>query len=229
MEDILFNGPAGRLEGCYHQAEQAGAPIALVLHPNPQLGGHMNNKVVYAIFQAFVKMGFSVLRFNFRGIGKSEGIYTGDIANEIADTLAALDWVKKMNPEAAQCWMSGHSFGAVVGAHVMMRRPDITGFVFVAPPANVCDFSFMNPCPASGLIVQGALDTVVLENSVAMLAERLNMTRRVQVDYVVLPKADHIYTNCLKELFSAIITHVPELIRLRGKPTTKKHKPVSAK
>ena len=230
MADILFNGPAGRLEGCYHQAKQAGAPVAVVLHPNPQLGGHMNNKVVYALYQSFVQLGFSVLRFNFRGIGKSEGVYTGgDITNEIADTLAALDWIKTMNPEAAHCWMAGHSFGAVVGACVMMRRPDITGFVFVSPPANVYDFSFLTPCPASGLVIQGALDTIVDESAVGTLAERLNMTRRVQVDYVLLPKADHIYTNCLKDLFSAVVTHVPELMASRGKLTTKKHKSATPK
>ena len=66
MTEVLFNGHAGRLEGRYHQSDKPGAPIALILHPHPQYGGTMNNKVVYTLFSCFQNLGFSVLRFNFR-------------------------------------------------------------------------------------------------------------------------------------------------------------------
>ena len=89
MTELFFNGPAGRMEARYHAAERPDAPVALILHPNPQLGGTMNNKVVYTLYQAFAKLGFSVLRFNFRGVGKSQGVFDGDSNNELADTLAA--------------------------------------------------------------------------------------------------------------------------------------------
>ena len=69
MTEVLFNGLAGRLEGRYHQSDKPGAPIALILHPHPQYGGTMNNKVVYTLFSCFEKLGFSVLRFNFRSVG----------------------------------------------------------------------------------------------------------------------------------------------------------------
>ena len=137
MADIFINGNAGRLEAVYQPGKSEEAPLALILHPNPQLGGTMNNKVVYAIFQAFVKMGFATLRFNFRGVGKSQGIFDGDPESELADTLTVLDWLKKVNPQSQHIWIAGYSYGALVGLSVLMRRPDIDGFVAVSPPADL--------------------------------------------------------------------------------------------
>lgn len=73
MVEVIINGHAGRLEGRYHQAKRPDAPVALILHPHPQYGGTMNNKVAYALFTCFRDLGFSVLRFNFRGVGRSQG------------------------------------------------------------------------------------------------------------------------------------------------------------
>ena len=69
MPEVIFPGPEGRLEGRYHPQKSKDAPIAIVLHPHPQFGGTMNNKVVYNLHYAFYNMGFTVLRFNFRGVG----------------------------------------------------------------------------------------------------------------------------------------------------------------
>ena len=69
MPEVIFTGPAGRLEGRYHPAKQKNAPIAMVLHPHPQFQGNMNHQIVYQVYYAFVARGFSVLRFNFRGRG----------------------------------------------------------------------------------------------------------------------------------------------------------------
>ena len=84
MPEVMFAGPDGRLEGRYHHAKQANAPVALVLHPHPLHGGTMNNRVVHALYQRFQAMGFSTLRFNFRGVGSSQGRYDGGIG-EISD------------------------------------------------------------------------------------------------------------------------------------------------
>ena len=73
MPDVMFTGPEGRLEGRYHQSKEEHAPIALILHPHPQYGGTMNHKVVFSLFHVFVNRGFSVLRFNTRGVGRSQG------------------------------------------------------------------------------------------------------------------------------------------------------------
>jgi len=122
MVDFFINGNAGRLEAVYQPGATEESPIALVLHPNPQLGGTMNNKVVYTIFQAFSKLGFATLRFNFRGVGKSQGIYDGDPESELADTLVVLDWLKRANPQAPHLWIGGYSYGALVGLSVFFAQ-----------------------------------------------------------------------------------------------------------
>jgi alpha/beta superfamily hydrolase len=71
MPEVIFPGPEGRLEGRYHPQKAKDAPIAIILHPHPQFGGTMNNRVVYNLHYAFHEMGFTVLRFNFRGVGRS--------------------------------------------------------------------------------------------------------------------------------------------------------------
>jgi alpha/beta superfamily hydrolase len=70
-----------------------------------------------------------------------------------------------LNPNAPQCWIAGFSFGAWIGMQLLMRRPEISGFISVSPPANIYDFSFLAPCPSSGLMVQGDQDTVVPQDS----------------------------------------------------------------
>ena len=134
--------------------------MALVLHPHPQHGGTMNNKLVYALYQSFVRRGFSTLRFNFRGVGRSQGSFDRG-EGELSDAAAALDWLQTYNPNAGTCWVAGFSFGAWIGMQLLMRRPEIESFIAVAPPANIYDFTFLAPCPSSGLILQGDQDTVV--------------------------------------------------------------------
>ena len=75
MPEVIFTGPAGRIEGRYQPAKEKGAPIAIILHPHPQFGGTMNNQIVYNLYYDFAKRGFSVLRFNFRGVGRSQGAF----------------------------------------------------------------------------------------------------------------------------------------------------------
>ena len=109
------------------------APVALILHSHPQAGGTMNNKIVYDLFYIFQKRNFTTLRFNFRGVGKSQGVFDNGVG-ELSDAASALDWVQQIHPEAEQTWVAGVSFGAWIGMQLLMRRPEITGFVSVAPP-----------------------------------------------------------------------------------------------
>ena len=224
MSEVFFNGPAGRIEARLHKSENPRAPLALVLHPEPTLGGTLNNRVTYAIFQAFVNMGFTVLRFNFRGVGKSQGAVDGTGAGELADAIAALDYLQNLDIESNVCWIAGYSFGAWIAAQLLMRRPEIKGFVFVSPPTNLYAFDFLTPCPSSGLIIQGAQDTVVETATVEMLAEQLSNHRFVHVEYRELPKADHLYTNQLKELHDMITLMVPDIKSRKPKKTFKKIK-----
>jgi len=199
MPDVIFNGPEGRLEGRYQHSKRPNAPIALMLHPHPQYGGTMNNKVVYTLFHAFVRQGFSVLRFNFRGVGRSQGTFDRG-EGELSDAAAALDWLQTYNDNATSCWIAGFSFGAWIGMQLLMRRPEINGFISVAPPANMHDFSFLAPCPSSGLIIQGDKDAVVPEASVKKLVDKLSSQRGISIDYRVVPGADHFFQDEMEEL-----------------------------
>lgn len=214
MVEILFNGHAGRLEGRYHKSEKPNAPVALILHPHPQYGGTMNNKVVYSLFTCFKDLGFSVLRFNFRSVGRSQGVFE-DGPGELSDATVALDWLQHDNPDARQCWIAGYSFGAWIALQLLMRRPDINNFVAVSPPANEKDFSFLAPCPASGLIVQGGIDEIANPHSVAALAKRLNMQRNISVDFALIEDADHMYNNHLVDLYKVTGNYVLDVLNRR--------------
>jgi alpha/beta superfamily hydrolase len=199
MPEVIINGPDGRLEGRYQHNRTPGAPIAIMLHPHPQHGGTMNNKVVYALYHAFARRGFSVLRFNFRGVGRSQGAFDRG-EGELSDAASALDWLQGFNESASACWIAGFSFGAWIGMQLLMRRPEISGFVSIAPPANMYDFTFLAPCPSSGLIIQGAEDEIVPPASVAKLVEKLNAQRNLEIDYRVIPGANHFFHDSLEQL-----------------------------
>lgn len=199
MPEIIINGSEGRLEGRYHHAEQKGAPVVLVLHPHPLYGGTMNNKIVYRLYHIFAQNGFSVLRFNFRGVGKSQGKYDEGVG-ELTDAATALDWLQLQNPDASTCWISGFSFGAWIALQLLMRRPEIEGFAAVSPPANLYDFSFLTPCPSAGIITQGDKDDVVAEDAVAKLAGKLGAQHGGMVEYHPIVGADHYYRGVEEDL-----------------------------
>ena len=199
MPEVIFNGPDGRLEGRYHHGKAATAPLAILLHPHPKFGGTMNSKVIYGLYQVFAEAGFSVLRFNFRGVGRSQGAFDNG-PGELADAASALDWLQASNPNSTNCWVAGFSFGAWIGMQMLMRRPEITRFIAVSPPANINDFTFLAPCPASGLIVHGGKDQVVPSASVEKLVQKLSSQKSVKIDYRVIHKADHFFQNHLNEL-----------------------------
>ncbi|TAF77115.1 MAG: alpha/beta fold hydrolase [Alphaproteobacteria bacterium] len=203
MPEVILNGSEGRLEGRYHHNDNPTAPVAIVLHPHPLYGGTMNNKVVYRIFQAFMNNGFSVLRFNFRGVGKSMGTYDEGVG-ELSDAATALDWIQAQNPEACTCWVSGFSFGAWIALQLLMRRPEIEGFVTASPPVNKYDFSFISPCPAAGLILQGDKDDIVQEKDVSRLVTKLHQQNFTNIDYQMFTGADHYFRNQLDQFEQTI-------------------------
>ncbi len=219
MPEVIIPGPEGRIEGRYHHNEDPSSPVALVLHPNPKQGGTMNNKVAYNLYKSFAVNGFSVLRFNFRGVGRSEGEFDNGIG-ELTDAAACLDWLQKVNPDASTFWISGFSFGAWISLQLLMRRPELEGFVAVSPPANMYDFSFLSPCPRSGLIVQGDEDSIVEEPNVRKLADKLNGQRDIEIDYRIIRGADHFFRGKIDELFENLTDYVKvnsEPLKQRGR------------
>ncbi|MGF1611707.1 MAG: alpha/beta hydrolase [Kiloniellales bacterium] len=214
MPDVIFNGPDGRLEGRYQHNRSPSAPIALMLHPHPQHGGTMNNKVVYTLFHAFARQGFSVLRFNFRGVGRSQGVYDRG-EGELADAAAALDWMQSYNQNASACWIAGFSFGAWIGMQLLMRRPEIAGFISVSPPANMYDFTFLAPCPSSGLVIHGSADEVVPEPGVRKLVDKLQHQRDIVIDYRVIQGASHFYQDHMDQLNAELDRYLNKILHSR--------------
>ena len=167
----------------------------------------MNNRITFTMYQSFMRMGCSVMRFNFRGVGRSQGRYDGGIG-EIGDAAAALDWMQTVNPSHGGLWISGYSFGAFIGMQLLMRRPEISGWVSVAPPANHYDFGFLAPCPCGGLMLHGDSDELVPESAVKKLVDKLNTQKGVQVDYRVVPGADHVFATQAEIVGEALEDHV---------------------
>ena len=211
MAEIIFNGPDGRLEGRYHKSTIKDAPIAVVLHPHPLHGGNMNNRVVYTLYNAFADSGFSVLRFNFRGVGRSQGSYDSG-AGELSDAAYAFDWLQQVNNTSNLCWIGGYSFGALIAMQLMMRRPEIEGFVSVAPPADSEDFSFLAPCPSSGIIIHGEDDTNVPLESVKKLASKLDGQKNISVRFQSIKGTDHFFKDKIEELSSAASTYIQDAL-----------------
>ena len=203
MPELIINGPAGRIEARYHHEPANDSPIALILHPHPQFGGTMNNQVVYSLYYTFAQRGFSVLRFNFRGVGRSQGFWDGG-PGELADAASALDWLQIVKPDAKYCWIAGVSFGTWIAMQLLMRRPEIDGFICVAPPSNLYDFSFLAPCPSSGLMVNGDKDRVVPSNSVAELTGKLKTQRGIKIDHEIIPGANHFFENKTDDLQTVV-------------------------
>ena len=92
--EIFIPGPNGKIQAKYFKSKQFGAPVAIVLSPHPQYGGTMNNRIVYETYNCFYKNNFSVIRINFRGVEKSEGVFDNG-QGELSDAAAALDWIEK--------------------------------------------------------------------------------------------------------------------------------------
>ena len=203
--EIFIPGPSGRIQAKYYKSKKIGAPVALVLQPHPQYGGTMNNRIVYETYNCFYKNGFSVVRINFRGVEKSDGLFDNG-QGELSDAAAALDWIEKENPGFSQCWVSGFSFGSLICMQLIMRRPEVNKFVAISPQPNVYDFTFLAPCPISGLIIYGKNDELVPEDSILVLKKRLSMQKNIDLSFNAIVGANHFYKSKEKEL-TTIINH----------------------
>src|SRR6478735_1383636 len=196
MPEVIFTGAAGRIEGRYHPARQKNAPIGIVLHPHPQFGGTMNHQIIYQIYYAFVHRNFSVLRFNFRGVGRSQGSFDHG-QGELSDAAAALDWAQTINPEAKSCWIAGFSF---------------------CPPANLYDFSFLAPCPSSGLIIHGDKDAVVPYKDVTTLVDKLKTQKGIVIEQKVVQGANHFFDGKVEALLTSVSAYLDKRLKTERKP-----------
>jgi alpha/beta superfamily hydrolase len=197
MPELIIQGPAGRIEARYNAGPTENAPIALVLHSHPRAAGNLQDRVTVVLARTFQCFGFAVMRFNFRGVGRSMGTFDNG-KGELEDAASALDYLQAQNPDARECWVAGHSFGAVTALQLLMRRPEIKGFISVAPPVEHYDLSFLAPCPASGVVLYGSRDSVARAIEVERAVQRIKTQKDIKVDYRLIDGADHLFDTNLE-------------------------------
>ena len=113
----------------------------------------------------------------------------------LADAAAALDWLERENFDNSQCWVSGFSFGSLIAMQLLMRRPEINRFIAISPQPNVYDFSFLSPCPTSGLMIYGKKDELVPLEDITDLDKRLSAQKGIKVDFQAINDANHFFTK----------------------------------
>jgi alpha/beta superfamily hydrolase len=112
--------------------------------------------------------------------------------------------VQSIHPEAQTTWIAGFSFGALIGMQLLMRRPEIKGFISIAPPANMYDFTFLAPCPSSGIIIQGTGDEVVAAGAVQKLVDKLRTQKHITIHHDEIRGANHYFQNEMPELMGSV-------------------------
>ena len=166
QDRFQITGPAGALEALFESpAEVAATGCAVVCHPHPVHGGTLENKVTHMLARSFVGLGFSALRFNFRGVGVSEGSFD-DGNGELADVLAAVDWMKETEPHLP-LWLSGFSFGAAMAVRAAVEC-EPAGLISVAPAVSRFAGNLASQPTCPWLILQGDQDELVdIEETIA--------------------------------------------------------------
>ena len=212
-----LSGPAGNLEAVVEQGSDTPSFVAIICHPHPLFGGTMDNKVVTSLSRLARDQGAVVVRFNFRGVGRSQGEYDQGIG-ELSDAASALDYLQSMNNNSKHCWVAGFSFGAWIGMQLLMRRPEITGFISVAPPANMYDFSFLAPCPASGLVINGTADRVAPPADTVNLVNKLHEQKGITITHQEIEGAGHFFEEPHME---TLITSTTDYVKRRLTETTR--------
>jgi alpha/beta superfamily hydrolase len=201
---FMLNGPVGALEVVATPVKNAtSAPhtYVVICHPHPLFGGTMTNKVVTTLARACTDIGVAAVKFNFRGVGKSEGQFAEGIGEQ-ADLLAVIDWVKKINPSAT-LWLAGFSFGAAVAAQVATQISPAQ-LISIAPPVERFQMAQLPPVTCPWLLVQGEEDDVVIPAEVyAWVATRNPPPRLIRI-----AQAGHFFHGKLMELRTALETEL---------------------
>ncbi|MGA2719359.1 MAG: alpha/beta fold hydrolase [Candidatus Acidiferrales bacterium] len=205
--NFFLEGPAGRLEAMLWTtaAASAGNLVALVCHPHPLFGGTMHNKVVYQAAKALHRKGMPVLRFNFRGVGLSEGEHNRG-RGEQDDVRTAFDYLAKEFP-ARPILLAGFSFGSWVGLRVGCEDHRVTSLIGLGIPVNKSDLSYLASCAKPKLFIQGENDEFGARPNVEEFVATLPEPKLL----VIVPGVDHFFTGKLPEVGAAIEAWIDRL------------------
>ena len=154
------------------------------------------------------------LMMGIKELSVSSGSACTSSSLEPSYVLRALGVDEELAHTSIRFGMGGFSFGAWIGMQLLMRRPELEGFISVSPPANLYDFNFLAPCPVSGQILQGTADTTVPHESVSTLIAKLRNQKGIRIDYQLIEGCDHFFTEHL----STIKTHVDAYLSCRLEP-----------
>ncbi len=170
----------------------------VITHPHPLYGGTMRNPVVETVQIAYAQHGYATLRFNFRGVGSSQGDYDNGVGEQ-DDARAAIAYVNQRNVTSVD--MAGYSFGAWVNAGVAAaKRTTIESMLMVSPPVRLIEFENINALSCLNLIVTGSRDDIAPVNRIRELLPAWNP----DVQFEVIDGCDHFYIGYLEKLQSIL-------------------------
>jgi alpha/beta superfamily hydrolase len=190
-EKIYFNSSGLKIEGLLENLP--GDNGAVITHPHPLYGGDMYNSIVDAVCRAYREKGYSTLRFNFRGMGGSEGAYDNG-TGEQDDVKSALEYLAGIGKENID--LAGYSFGAWVNCLGIEKYDKASRLVMVSPPVGMIDFSFLKHCPKIKLVIAGSMDDIAGYHTI----ERMLPVWNPEADLKIIEGADHFYTGKTAEL-----------------------------
>jgi len=194
-EKITFLSEGYKIEGLLNQKDEKKGVV--VTHPHPLYGGDMNNLVVESIVHVYHMKGYSTLKFNFRGVGRSQGAYD-DGLGEQKDVLSALSFLADMGME--QIDLAGYSFGAWVNAHALQKDTLTKQMIMVSPPVGFMDFKSIVTMNTLKFVVTGNRDDI----APADMVEKMISTWNPNARFEVIDGADHFYGGYLKQLESVL-------------------------
>lgn len=198
--ELLLEGGAGQIEAltAYPEGFQSGAPIAVICHPHPLYGGTMSNKVVHMIAASFRDLGVATLRFNFRGVGRSQGSFDEGLG-ESDDLQLLAAWFREQHP-GSPLWLAGFSFGAYVVARACPAiEPE--RLLLVAPPVTIFDFASVPPIEVPYMVIQGGEDEIIEPEAVGAWV----VAQRNRPVYHWLADAGHFFHGRLTQLRNTIV------------------------
>ena len=197
-------GPTGKLEAIISEPSVPFTKAIVICHPNPLFAGTMHNKVAHTIARAAAKLNYLTVRFNFRGVGKSEG--THDYGKgETEDTLAVMQWVQE-NFKDISLSLAGFSFGGFVAANAASRMP-VETLITVAPSAENFDFNQLGPINCPWLIIQGEADEIIPPHYIYDFVA----TRKPTPTLIRLPNVTHFFHGHLTLLQTIIMDYLEKL------------------
>ncbi|PYT02156.1 MAG: alpha/beta hydrolase [Acidobacteria bacterium] len=203
--NTFFEGPAGPIEAILKEPAVQVTRAAIVCHPHPLFGGTMHNKVVYRIARAFADAGFAVLRFNFRGTGRSLGEHDNG-RGEQEDLRTAIKFIEEKY-SGAELWLAGFSFGSQVMLRAAACDDRVRAFVAVGVPVSKYDFSDIPRCNKPKLFVQGSLDEYGSPEDAAKLFASLDDPKELKI----VEGADHFFEGHLPELTAVVSAFIASI------------------